>query len=106
MLIFYASNFIYTKIKKNSIISIGEVNKPIYERMDDDMKIMCNACGRELKNENGILKEDAFEATKEWGYFSKKDLEVHKFVICEDCYDKMAEGFAIPVQRENKREAM
>ncbi len=70
------------------------------------MKIMCNACGRELKNENGILKEDAFEAVKEWGYFSKKDLEVHKFVICEECYDRMVMGFAIPVSKSDKKEAM
>lgn len=70
------------------------------------MKIMCNVCGRELKSENGILKEDAFEAVKEWGYFSKKDLEVHKFVICEECYDKMVEGFALPITILEKKEAM
>lgn len=70
------------------------------------MKIMCNVCGRELKNENGILKEDAFEAVKEWGYFSKKDLEVHKFVICEECYDRMVRKFAIPVTVLEKKEAM
>ncbi|MCI8308025.1 MAG: hypothetical protein HFH14_08270 [Lachnospiraceae bacterium] len=74
--------------------------------MDVYMKIMCNACGRELRNENGILMEDAFEAVKEWGYFSKKDLEVHKFVICEECYDRMVGGFAIPVSKSDKKEAM
>lgn len=39
-----------------------------------DIRIFCNACGKELYMENNILKEDAFEAKKQWGYFSKKIL--------------------------------
>ena len=62
-------------------------------------RLLCNACGRELKIENGILKEDAFEARKQWGYFSKKDATVDAFVICEECYDRMIESFVIPPQR-------
>ena len=46
--------------------------------------------------EKGILKEDAFEAKKQWGYFSKKDGMLHSFVICEKCYDDMIEKFVIP----------
>lgn len=69
-----------------------------------EKKIVCNKCGRELKMENGILKEDAFEARKEWGYFSRKDMTMHSFVICEDCYDKMIEGFAVPVEVESVNE--
>lgn len=59
-------------------------------------KIICNACGKELFVENGILKEDAFEAKKQWGYFSKKDAKLHSFLMCEECYDKMVSDFAIP----------
>lgn len=59
-------------------------------------KISCNMCGRELKMEDGILKEDAFEAKKQWGYFSKKDAFLHSFVLCEDCYDRLTECFQIP----------
>ncbi|NLC17934.1 MAG: hypothetical protein GX757_01725 [Clostridiales bacterium] len=66
----------------------------------------CNCCGRALKVENGILKEDAFEATKEWGYFSERDLEVHHFNLCEDCYNKLISEFKIPVEVRNKTEAM
>lgn len=58
----------------------------------------CNACGRELKMENGILKEDAFEAKKQWGYFSSKDAVLHSFVLCESCYDRMVEKFVFPPQ--------
>lgn len=67
-------------------------------------KIICNQCGRELKMEDGILKEDAFEARKEWGYFSNKDMTMHAFVLCEECYDKMIKAFAIPVEVEQVNE--
>lgn len=59
-------------------------------------EVVCNVCGRALKMEKGILMEDAFEAKKQWGYFSKKDATLHSFLICEDCYDKMVAQFAIP----------
>ena len=61
-----------------------------------DTRIFCNACGKELYMENNILKEDAFEAKKQWGYFSKKDTKMHSFVLCEECYDKMISRFVIP----------
>lgn len=78
----------------------------------DDVKssgqevLLCNGCGKTLKIENGILKEDAFEATKEWGYFSGKDLEVHHFNLCEECYNKMISGFKIPVEIRKKLEVL
>lgn len=56
----------------------------------------CNACGKELKMDHGILLEDAFEARKQWGYFSKKDTQMHSFVLCEKCYDQMIERFVYP----------
>ena len=68
--------------------------------------IRCKVCGRRLRCENGILMEDAFEAVKEWGFFSKKDLVCHKFVMCENCYDSMIEKFAIPVKVFHKNEVM
>lgn len=69
-------------------------------------EMYCNVCGRQLEMENGILKEDVFEAAKEWGYFSNKDLEVHKFNICEDCYEEMISKFKIPVSILNKKEVI
>lgn len=71
-----------------------------------NIKILCNCCGRPLKNSNGLLMEDAFEAAKEWGYFSKKDLQVHSFVLCEECYDSLTASFKIPVTVTKKREVM
>lgn len=68
--------------------------------------IVCNSCGKVMKVENGILKEDAFEATKEWGYFSEMDTEVHHFNLCEECYGKMISEFKIPVEIKNKLEVL
>ncbi len=58
--------------------------------------LKCNGCGRELRMENGILKEDVFEGKKQWGYFSKKDGEIHSFLLCEDCYEDMISKLMIP----------
>jgi hypothetical protein len=78
----------------------GDVNNNV------ETSLYCNLCGKRLKVENGILKEDAFEATKEWGYFSKRDLEVHHFNLCEDCYNKFTSQFRIPVDVRKKLEAL
>ena len=69
-------------------------------------KIYCNVCGQEMEIRDGILKKDIFEVTKEWGYFSNKDLEIHKFKMCESCYDKLVATFKVPVQIIKKTEAM
>ena len=74
--------------------------------MKEQQKIRCNQCGRVLHMEKGILKEDALIVKKEWGYFSKKDLEVHEFVLCESCYDKWIQNFIIPVRMSDKKEAL
>lgn len=65
----------------------------------------CNGCGREIHREESTC-EDVFFAHKEWGYFSKKDLQVHEFYLCESCYDKMVDKFVIPVKVSQKTEVM
>ena len=35
-------------------------------------QVLCNQCGRELKIENGYLKEGCFTADADFGYFSQK----------------------------------
>ncbi len=78
--------------------------------MDDDKKelisVICNRCKKELKVENGILKEGCFCAEPRFGYFSKKDGIKHFFDLCEECYDKMTTGFAIPVEAEEVKELL
>lgn len=64
-------------------------------------KQYCNICGKE----KGINEELAYIGV-EWGYFSEKDGEIHKIRICEACYDKWREKFAIPVEIELKKELL
>ena len=37
--------------------------------------LRCNCCGKKIKTEQGICKEDVLEIAKNWGYFSEKDGE-------------------------------
>lgn len=63
-------------------------------------KIICNKCKREIEVINGIPMEDVFTVEKRWGYFSQKDNEVHRFDLCESCYDEWITSFEIPVEIE------
>lgn len=74
--------------------------------MMEKQKVLCNKCGRELKQINGILHEDGLFVRKDWGFFSEKDLQIHKFNLCEACYDLMIGQFAIPVTVEDKEAAL
>lgn len=74
--------------------------------LSGEVPMYCNSCGKLLKVENGILKEDAFEATKEWGYFSERDMEVHHFNLCEECYERLISEFKIPVEIKKKLEVL
>ena len=56
----------------------------------------CNACGKKLKMQHDVLLEDAVEAKKQWGFFSKIDMKLHSCVFCEECYDRITAQFVIP----------
>lgn len=68
--------------------------------------VQCNVCGKEIEKINSIFKEDFLAVTKEWGYFSEKDLERHSFRICEECYNKWIKTFAVPITKEKTTEAV
>ena len=78
--------------------------------MDDNrqelVSVICNRCKKELKVENGIVKEGCFHAEAQFGYFSKKDGIKHFFDLCEECYDKMVKNFKVPVRIDSKQEVM
>ena len=57
-------------------------------------KIICNKCGKEM------IEADVLSVEKRWGYFSEKDNEVHRFDLCEQCYDEWIASFQIPVDIE------
>ncbi|MDK2808925.1 MAG: hypothetical protein PWP24_1662 [Clostridiales bacterium] len=79
------------------ILKIVEVNMP---------KIKCNVCGIEIGEENTLIKKDFLMVKKEWGYFSKKDKELHQFNLCESCYDAWIKTFQIPVEKTEVTELL
>ena len=66
---------------------------------------LCNGCGRSIET-GGNRQEDALRVRKEWGYFSTRDLEVHEFSLCEECYNRLIENFVIPVKISQKIEVL
>ena len=65
---------------------------------------VCNCCGKKLLVENGILKEGICSVDVEWGYFSNKDTMIHRFDLCEACYDEITGKFRVPVEEEEETE--
>ena len=70
------------------------------------IQVVCNKCGRSLRLENGCLKEGCFSAAAAFGYFTRKDGTVHRFDLCEDCYDSIVSQFAVPVEEETVTELL
>lgn len=70
------------------------------------VQVICNRCQKELKVENGYLKEGCFHGNATFGYFSEKDGIRHRFDLCEKCYDKMVKQFAIPVSEMPENELL
>lgn len=68
--------------------------------------VICNGCGRNLKLENGVLKEGCFEGKQSFGYFSSMDGEKHQFDLCEECYRKFTKQFAVPVEKQEITELL
>ena len=60
--------------------------------------IVCSCCGRRIPSYPDADARDYLEITKNWGYFSRKDGEIHHFYICEDCYDAWLKTFAGKVE--------
>lgn len=69
-------------------------------------KVVCNACGKNLLVENGILKEECIHVDHDFGFFGSKDGESDSFDLCEACYEKLIAGFAVPVERRERKELL
>ena len=63
-------------------------------------KVVCNKCGKVILVHNGILTEDMLSVEKRWNYFSNKDNDVHRFDLCEACYDEWIGTFCVPIEQE------
>lgn len=70
--------------------------------------IICNQCGREIRldgldnksYEYQLAQAEVLPVKHQWGYGSKYDTERHTFDLCEECYDKLIQGFRIPISVE------
>ena len=54
-------------------------------------EVVCNMCGKSVNPE----KEEFVHIEKQWGYFSNKDGKTQEADFCEECWDKLCEGFKI-----------
>ena len=72
--------------------------------MRNNQKIFCNKCGKEFVMNKDIVHEGIFNVEYMWGYFSKKDGEIHSFDLCEECYDRMIDQFEIQVDIRESNE--
>jgi len=68
--------------------------------------VICNCCKKELRVENGILKDECIHISHAFGYFSERDGEIQCFDLCEECYNKMIAKFRIPVENEERTELL
>lgn len=69
-------------------------------------EVKCNRCAKQLFVENGLLKDGAYEGRQAFGYFSHKDGMIHRFDLCEACYDEIVNTFKIPVEESENMELL
>lgn len=72
--------------------------------MKRENKIFCNKCGKELKQQEDMIREGYFSADVIFGYFSNKDGLRHRWDLCESCYDELTDSFQIPVEENEENE--
>lgn len=73
-----------------------------YDEQKELQEVICNQCGKKLKVEKGILMEGILEVRQNFGYFSRKDGLTQEFDLCEECYDRLIDGFVIPVTQKEE----
>lgn len=78
----------------------------IYDENYQLLEATCNCCRKSLKIQNGIITEGVFSVEYAFGYFSRKDEEIHKFDLCEACYDEWIETFEISPDIANNTELL
>lgn len=61
-------------------------------------ELVCNKCGKRIALKDGIPREGVCSVEIPWSYFSRKDGEIHRFELCEDCYDEWVARFTVPVE--------
>lgn len=88
-----------TKLKRK-----GVHMRKILKTDDMLLEMFCDCCKKKIQVENGIVKEGIFSIDYPWGYFSKKDGEIHSIDLCEECYDRIIIENGINVCRRDNTE--
>ena len=57
-------------------------------------RVVCNGCGREIP----LAEAEYFHGEKTWGYFSGQDGRQDRFDLCEECYEKLIQSFAVKME--------
>lgn len=70
------------------------------------LEVTCNCCGNRIKTQKDVVVEGVLPVNADWGYFSQKDGEVHRFDICEQCYNQWIASFKIPIEVVRKNEML
>lgn len=78
--------------------------RKILKTEDVLVEMFCDCCKRKIQVENGIVKEGVFSVDYCWGYFSKKDGQIHSVDICEECYDRIVKENHLSVLRKENTE--
>lgn len=78
--------------------------KKFRQKKIQSQRLCAIKCKKEITIKNGIPEEEMLTVEKRWGYFSHKDGELHRFDICEECYDTWIASFQIPVYGEQELE--
>lgn len=67
--------------------------------------VICNCCGKSIRSacfceediNPLIIRDEYMTINKDWGYFSKWDGETHNVDLCQECCEKIASTFVIPI---------
>lgn len=70
------------------------------------IRVVCNKCGKELKVENGRLRDECVSVNHFFGYFSRKDGVRQHFDLCEDCFDELTAAFEVPADETEEIEIL
>ena len=78
----------------------------VYSDQKELIEVVCNCCRKKLLVENGFLKEECIHVEHDFGFFGTKDGLSQRFDLCEDCYQKITDGFAIPAEEWERKELL
>ena len=78
----------------------------VFSDQKELIEVVCNCCRKNLLVGNGFLKEECIQVEHDFGFFGTKYGLSQRFDLCEDCYQKITENFAIPAEEWERKELL